>query len=152
MLARPVVPIVASVALQAGLMCNSGFAATLTTSLSVSVTVEAGCQVSPPASVTESAAPAPQRWNSPISVNCSFPVPYQITVTGSPRPDLSRLASTIPGLADLRDFAHAGDRDLLQPHGRSIEPASDSEYSLLRPVSRTCTAAAPGTIIVTIIY
>lgn len=161
MFARSVVPIVAIVALQAGLVCRTGSAATLTSSLSVSVVVEVGCQVSPAGSGAESAA---TKWNSPVSVNCSLPTPYQVTVNGSSAADLTGLRSTTPSVTDLRGFARGDGRDLLHPNGRSIRPADDSEYGLVRPVGLGLQAglteaarcetegADAGTVTVTITY
>lgn len=162
MFARSVLPIVAIVALQASLVCRTGSAATLTSSLSVSVIVEAGCQVSPAGAGAESAASGPMKWNSPVSVNCSLPTPYQIAVNNSSAtyPGGLRLATT--SLTDLRGFAHGDGRDLLHPNGRSMRPADDSEYGLVRPIalglqaglteSARCDAEDAGTVTVTITY
>ncbi|MGA3129618.1 MAG: hypothetical protein ABSD59_02385 [Terracidiphilus sp.] len=164
MLARSVVPIVAIVALQAGLVCNTGYAATGTASISVSVIVEAGCQVSPAGAVADSGQSGPKELNSPISVNCSLSVPYQVTVNSNPATDLAKPGSTIPGLADLRGFARAGDRNFLLPRAPSIKVTENSEYGLLRPVSLGSPAgiieaarcstedANPGTMTVAIVY
>jgi len=161
MLARSVVPIVTILALQAGLVCKTGSAATLTSSLSVSVMVEVGCQVSPAGSGAESAA---MKWNSPVSVNCSLPTPYQVTVSSNPATDPAGLRLANTGLTDLHGFRQVDGRDLLHPNGRSIRPAGDSEYGLVRPVAvglqaglteaARCNAegADAGTVTVTITY
>ncbi|HTW78645.1 MAG TPA: hypothetical protein VME23_03770 [Terracidiphilus sp.] len=161
---RSVVSIVGIVALQGGLVCGTGFAATRTASFSVSVTVEAGCQISPAGSATEGAASGSKWGNSPVSVNCSLPVPYQVTVDSIPQATLARPGATIPGLAGLPRYAHADDRDLLPPHDPSITPLEHSDYDQVRPASFGLTAAlpeaalcsaddaAPGTITVTIVY
>lgn len=75
-----------------GLISQATFAATRTTSLSVSVTVVARCQVSPVAPAiegnkTESDGP-------PVLVDCSMPVPYQIAVATSHRPGVTIVGSS----------------------------------------------------------
>ena len=161
MLARSVVPIVTILALQAGLVCKTGSAATLTSSLSVSVMVEVGCQVSPAGSGAESAA---MKWNSPVSVNCSLPTPYQITVDTGSATDPAGLRLTATDLTELRGLTQVDGRNLLHPNGRSIRPPEDSEYGLVRPAAlglqaglteaARCDAesADAGTVTVTITY
>jgi hypothetical protein len=114
--------------------------------------------------LADSAASGLKGVSSPVSVNCTLPVPYQVTVNSNLAPDLARLGSTILTLADPRGFAHADARDLLQSHGQSIRAAQNSEYSLLQPVSlgsptalmnaARCSAenADPGTMTVTVVY
>jgi hypothetical protein len=114
--------------------------------------------------LADSAASGLKGVSSPVSVNCTLPVPYQVTVNSNLAPDLARLGSTILTLADPRGFAHADARDLLQSHGQSIRAAQNSEVGLLRPVSlgspagliesARCSAedANPDTINVTIVY
>jgi len=81
--------------LQAGLMSSPGFGATGTTSIAVSVTVEAGCQVSQAVSAAGNATSGLDRWSAPVSVNCSLPVPYQVAFDRTPRPGFARLGSII---------------------------------------------------------
>jgi hypothetical protein len=162
--ARSVIPILGIVALQGGLVCSTGFAATRTASFSVSVTVEAGCQVSPAGSATEGAASGSRWGNSPVSVSCSLPVPYQITVDSNPPTALARPDAISPVLSDLPRYAHAEYRDPLQQHDPSITPLEHPQYDQVRPASFGLPAAsvetahfsaddaAPGTITVTIVY
>lgn len=131
MLARSVVLIVASISLQAGPMCNLGFAATGTASLSVSVTVEAGCQVSQKSSVAEAAAYGHQRWNSPVSVNCSLPVPYQVVFDRTPTNDLGGRGSSMWNLTGRPGNVQGYDRDLLEREGMLIGPMEKSESAEL---------------------
>lgn len=164
MLPKLVVPILGIVVLQAGLMCSTGFAATNSASLTVSVIVQAGCQVSPNGSVAESTVSGPGTWNSPVSVNCSLPVPYQVTVHSNRGSDLAGLSSTISTLADHSESAPEGDNNLLQQHDRVIRPLRASENGLVRPISLNspieliniahCSAddTNPDTVTVTIIY
>jgi len=162
MLARSVILILASISLQAGPLCNLGFAATGTAALSVSVTVEAGCQVSPKNSVAEAAAYGPQRWNSPVSVNCSLPAPYQVVYDRTPTNDVAALGSSMRSLTGRPATLQAYDRNHLERGGMLIEPMEKSESAELvtaglpaEPLHAAhCAAevADSGFITVTVIY
>ncbi len=93
MLARSLVPIFGTLALEASLLCNVAFAGTRSASLVVTVTVEAACQVSPVLSADEIAASTSTTWKSPVSVSCSLPVPYQVTVHSERGPSETRVQS-----------------------------------------------------------
>jgi uncharacterized cupredoxin-like copper-binding protein len=137
MLARSVLSIAGIVALEAGLMSPAGFAATHSAALSVRAIVEARCQVAPVLSAAEIAASPSSDGKNPVSVNCSFPVPYQVIV-------------------------HS-DREALTQRGQSLPHVTASESGQLRPASLNLSAgfieaanssadANPGTVTVTIIY
>ena len=137
MLARSFVPMFGTLALGASLLCNAAIAATGSASLTVTVTVEAGCQVSPVFSATEIAALRSTTWQNPVSMSCSLPVPYQVAVHS--------------------EFAPSGMR------AQSLNLAKESDLGLVRPgaldlsaaVIQTAGAAAgtnSGTVTVTVDY
>jgi hypothetical protein len=150
--------------LQSGLMCSAGFGATGTSSIAVSVTVEAGCQVSQAVSAAGNATSGLNRWNAPVSVNCSLPVPYQVAFDRAPRTDFAGLGSSIGNLAGRPGDVQVYDRDLLQRGDMLIEPIERSESGLDEHVSpglpawpleaAHCAAdgADSGIITVTVIY
>lgn len=81
MLTRSLVPMLGTLALEASLLCNVAFAGSHSGSLVVTATVEAGCQVSPLLSAANIAASRPTIKENSVSVSCSLPAPYQISVT-----------------------------------------------------------------------
>jgi hypothetical protein len=72
-----------------GALSNPAIAATRTSSMVVSVTVAAGCQVSSALSQEQRAAAAPGAWSAPVAVSCSLPVAYQVDVTSGSSMNLS---------------------------------------------------------------
>ena len=84
MLFKPFLGIFGIAALLSGLTCRAGFAATRTTSLSVTATVAAECQISQASPAETEAKSRTSSGNTPISMNCSLPVAYQIIVSGRP--------------------------------------------------------------------
>jgi hypothetical protein len=111
-----------AIAVVSGLLSHSAWAATGTTSLLVSTTVEAGCQVSPSASVPSS----PNR----VSVNCTLPVAYQVSVVVVPQTAHADPGSTGPDLAGLGGDAHAQDLGSLRPQSQAVPLSSDSQHGL----------------------
>ena len=161
MLGKSVVLFVVLDALALGLVPGVAFAATRTTSISVTATVVAGCQVSPATTAAGTAPSGAAGLNAPISMDCSLPVAYQVTISGSPRTGFGRLGPTVPEFADLPRYARASDLDSLQPQGRSIDSAGEFEYGPVSSGSTTgsvegerCTAygAGDGTVTVTIAF
>ncbi len=150
--------------LQAGPMSSAGFGATGTSSIAVSVTVEAGCQISQAALVTGNASSGLNRWDAPVSVNCSLPVPYQVAFDRTPRAGFGGLGSSIGNLAGRPGNVQVYDRDLIQLEDLPIEPIVSSESGLDVLVSPGLPAGPPeaahcaaygedsGIITVTIIY
>lgn len=115
---RSVLRVPAMVLLQAGLMCGTGFAATGTASLAVSVTVEAGCEVSYAAAGAGDTQSRPDPWNSPVSVHCTLPVSHQVVFERSPGSDSGERG---PGI-----WSHSGlPRNLQQIYNR--EPAQGGD-------------------------
>lgn len=159
MLARSIVPIAGILALQAGILCHTASAATATGSLSVSVTVEAGCLVAP----AQNAPSGTEISNSAVAVNCTLPVPYQVTLHSDTEADLARLSLAQPALADSAGLAYLADRDH-SAADRLLEPATGSEPSPLRAAffsargealqAGCCNAANAGAemITVTVVY
>jgi hypothetical protein len=127
---RSVLQILVIAFLQSGLMCSAGFGATGTSSIAVSVTVEAGCQVSQAVSPVRNATSGLDRWNAPVSVNCSLPVPYQVAFDTTSRTDFAGLGSSIESLAGRSGNVQVYDRDLLERGGMLIEPIESSESGL----------------------
>lgn len=128
---RSVLQILVIELLQSGLMCSAGFGATGTSSIAVSVTVEAGCQVSRSVSAAGNATSGLERWIAPVSVNCSLPVPYQVAFDRAPRTDFAELGSSIGSLAGRPGNVQVYDRDLLQRGDMLIEPIESSESGLV---------------------
>jgi hypothetical protein len=165
-----------TVAVALGLLslCNSAFAATRTTSLLVSATVAAGCQVS--AAAAKPAASAPNGWTAPVSVNCSLPVAYQVMVSSTPQAEpgietgigpeveLAGLGSARPTVAGFSGSAQARGslRALDQPVQATGEPAynlialssgpSTSSKGAGEGTNRNLDTLASGPITVTIVY
>lgn len=151
MRARSVVPVVGMVVMQAWLTCGMGFAASLTASIAVSVTVEAGCQVSPAGYAAEIAASGRKMWDAPVSVNCSLPTPYLVTVHNSSQADPAGLGSSLSGLGRLSGFGHSGIRDLDELR------KNDPDYGPVLRVSSSLPAGLAessdsGTVTVTVTY
>jgi len=115
MLARSLFPIFGTLALEACLLCNPALAATRSASLVVTVTVEAACQVSPVLSAAEIAASRSTSWKNPVSVSCSLPVAYQVTVNSGRGPSETRV--------------------------QSLKLSKESEPGAIRPVSLDLSAA-----------
>jgi len=153
-----------AVAMLSGLMGNVAFAATRTASLLVSVSVLAGCQVSPALYSAERPASAANGLSAPVSVNCSLPVSYQVSVDSLPTTELASLGSTGPDLAGLRGYANPYELDSLRALDESIHATGEPEYLLaelapsgLPVVSgdgdyRPADGPEPETITVTIVY
>ena len=137
MLARSLVPIIGTLALEASLLCNAAFAATHSASLVVTVTVEAGCQVSPVLAASEIAAFKSTTWKSPVSVSCSLPVPYQVTVH---REHVSSATQVRP-----LNLAQESESGLIQP------VSLDSSAALIKTADATV-GANSGTVTVTVDY
>jgi hypothetical protein len=147
---RASLPVLA-IAVFPGLLCNTAFAATRTTSLMVSVTVAAGCQVSPALSAAEPTASAPNVWNAPVSVNCSLPVPYQVDISSNPQIgpgiepgiehgselgiELAGLGSTSAAAVGLPGYAYPRDLDSLRAPNHTVDQpvqaTGEPAYSLV---------------------
>ena len=129
-------------ALMLGLAASPAFSATLITSIAVTATVEAGCQVAPSPSAYQYGASGRTASMDRGSVSCSMAVPYQVVVAISPRAkaaevdspeiDASRFsqyaqASSL-NLPQLRQRPYAVDRIVSSDIGstRGIFPASSS--------------------------
>ena len=163
MFARSVVPMVGIFALQAGLVCNTGFAATGVASLSVSATVEVGCQVSPDGSAA-SVESETKRSSSLVSVSCSLPVPYLVTMNRSSQAELAAPDTTALGLSNLSGVRRVSDGGLLRAHDWPLGSAGESEYDPIRQVflglppglaeaaQGTAENPDPGIITVAIVY
>jgi hypothetical protein len=120
--------------LQSGLMCSAGFGATGTSSIAVSVTVEAGCRVSHAVSAAGNAALELDRSNAPVSVNCTLPVPYVVAYDRAPMTDFAGPGSSIGSLAGRPGNVQVYDRDL-QRGDMLIEPIESSESGVDKHVS-----------------
>jgi hypothetical protein len=100
-----------------GLLSTPAFAATRVTSIVVSATVVAGCQVAP--SVSEA--------NNLVAMNCTLPVPYQLAVNdNSPLQSVSR--PSVSSVAGLPAYATRGSESL--PSDQATQIASDSDNGL----------------------
>jgi hypothetical protein len=121
--------------LQSGLMCSAGFSATSTSSIAVSVTVEAGCRVSHAVSAAGNAALELDRSNAPVSVNCTLPVPYEVAYDRAPMTEFAGLGSSIGSLEGRPGNVQVDDRDLLEQGDMLIEPIESSESGLDKHVS-----------------
>jgi len=114
-------PILIIAIFQSGPACHKAFATTSTASISVSVIVQAGCQVSPAPSTS-----GPNGGRAPISMNCTLPVPYQVSVESLPQTNSATLGSTGLALATLS----GPDRPLLsKPLDWPIESATSPAYA-----------------------
>jgi hypothetical protein len=159
-----------------GLLCKTASAATHITSLSVSATVVSGCRVSPGSA--EPAASEPNSWSAPVSVVCSLPVAYQVSVSSNSEMapgighgmELAGLGSSSQALAGLAGYAQTRDLDSLRvpnnPINHRAEAAGDPAYSLIglpsespaasgdlnNGVDRPADTPAPGITTVTIVY
>jgi hypothetical protein len=111
-----------AVAVLSGLLSHAALAATGTTSLLVSTTVEAGCLVSPTAGVSS----GPNR----VSVSCTLPVAYQVSVVVVPQSPHANIGSTGPDLASLSGGAYTRDLGSLRPQSQPVPAASDAGHGL----------------------
>jgi hypothetical protein len=105
-----------AVSILPGLLSTPAFAATHVTSIEVSATVVASCQVAP--SISDAM--------NTVSMNCSLPVPYQVAVNGgSPLQSVSRSSSSsvVAGLP-----AYASREPL--PSDQATQIAADSDHGL----------------------
>jgi hypothetical protein len=159
---------VLAIAILSGWLCNTAFAATRITSLGVSATVVSGCQVSPAAA--ERSASAPGSWTAPVSVVCSLPVAYQVSVSSNSETangtELAALGSTSSLVAGLPGYAQSRDLDSLRPLDHPVQATEEPAYSLVglssgspaspegadREADRPVDAPAPRTMTVTIVY
>jgi hypothetical protein len=165
-----------AIAIFSGLLCNTAFAATHITSLSVSATVVSGCQVS--SASAEPASSGPNSWSAPVSVVCSLPVAYQVSVSSNSQMDpgishgmeLAGLSSGSQALAGLPGYAQARDLDSPRvpnsPIDHRAEAPGEPAYSLTgvssgspavsadakNGVDRPADTPNPGTMTVTIVY
>jgi hypothetical protein len=152
-LARPVS--VLAISIFTGLLSNQAFAATHTTSILVSTTVVAGCQVSPAAFLANGAASAITGWSAPVAVTCSLAVPYQVAVSGVSRVPFAGLGSTGREVAVLAANEQAGQlaspRPPIQPTQATTDPGHglDALVSIADPPTG---APDPGAVTVTIVY
>jgi hypothetical protein len=126
---RSVLQILVIALLQSGPMCGAGFGATGASSIAVSVTVEAGCQVSPMISAAANATSGLKGWIAPVSVDCSLPVPYQVAFDRALRTDFAGPGASIGNLAGSPGNVQVYDRDLLERRNIPIEPIEGSEFS-----------------------
>jgi spore coat protein U-like protein len=102
---KSVLRILGIATLQTGMMCSPGLAATRTTSLSITATVVAGCRVSSVLFAAQSAVSESKGRETIISMNCSLPVPYQISVITSARTDPTALGLTRSDFAGPSSYA-----------------------------------------------
>lgn len=154
MLLRPFLPVFGIAALMTGPMCRAGFAATRTTSLSVTATVAAGCQISPSSAADTGAKSGKSDGNTPISMSCSLPVAYQIIVSSRPLADHPQSGLATP------EYAHDYDLNLSRPQDRLNNLTVQSGYDPVRFASRSpahdhaepmrCSADDDGSEIVTV--
>jgi spore coat protein U-like protein len=144
MFPKSVLPILGIVSLQAGQMCSPGFAATHTTSVSVSATVVAGCQVSPVPFAAKGAVSDSRGWGAPISMSCSLPVPYQISVTNGARTNLAPLGSAGSNLAGPSPYARTYHLGLSEPEIRSNDSTEESNHGFVRVSSTGLLADSIG--------
>jgi hypothetical protein len=164
MFLKSVLRVLGTAALQTGLMCCPGLAATHTTSLSVSATVVARCQVSPILNAAKSAVSKSKGWETPISMNCSLPVPYQISVTDSSRTDSASFDSIRSDVTGPSSHAYNPNPGFFQPRRWPDDSAEEPNHGLVRPFSaglpadsikaehRTGEGSHQETITVTVIY
>lgn len=158
MLLKSVLPSFGIATLQAVLMCNPGFAATRTASISVSATVVAGCQVSPVQSAAKSTALEAKHWETSVSMSCSLPVPYQVSITNSVRTDLVPRGPINSDPAGPFPYARTIGLSLLQPRDLPDDSINESDHgstsvqadSIKGP--RTTEDTHSETITVTVIY
>lgn len=112
-----------AVSILPGLLSTPAFAATRVTSIVVSATVVAGCQVAPSASEANNLVA-----NNLVSMNCTLPVPYQIAVNdNSGLQSVSRPSSSAV-IAGLPAYASRGSESL--PSDQTTQIASDSDNGL----------------------
>jgi hypothetical protein len=159
MLLKPFLPILGIAALFSALTCRAGFAATRTTSFSVTATVAAGCRISPASTPdTRPESGKSNHWNPPISMNCSLPVPYQIIVLSRPMADHPQFDLVTPGYSHDYDLNLSRTQDRLNNSGvaSSNEPVGFVSRSVTQGHAEAmrCTADDDGSEImtVTIIY
>jgi spore coat protein U-like protein len=97
--------------LASGLAPRPALAATASASFAVTVTVQAACQVSAPATAFGTYATAGARATSAISVACTIPTPYNVSRSaGLAASDTRRVTASAPVLtsdASLTNFARS---------------------------------------------
>jgi hypothetical protein len=128
MLLKPFLGIFGIAALLSGLMCPAGFAATRITSLSVTATVAAGCQISPASAADTGAKSGKSNWNTPISMSCSLPVAYQIIVSSRALADRSAVKSRYDPIRFVS-------RSLTQDHAEAMRRIADDDGSEVMTVT-----------------
>lgn len=122
---KPFLGILGIAALMTGPMCRAGFAATRTTSLSVTATVAAGCQISPSSAADTGAKSGKSDGTTPISMSCSLPVAYQIIVSGRPLADRSAVESRYDPVRFIS-------RSLTQDHAEAMRRTTeDDSYEIM---------------------
>jgi len=96
------------------LTSTPALAATLTASIAVSVTVEAGCQVSPGPVAPKYSIAELATLRTPAPVDCSMTVPYQVVVAVSPRTALPAGNSPSFNVGGIPEYAQSRNVDPLQ--------------------------------------
>ena len=134
---KPFLPIFGIVALLSGLTCRAGFAATRTTSLSVTAIVAAGCQISPATAADPGGKLGKINQNAPISMNCSLPVAYQVIVSSRRLADDPQSRLIMPG------YAQDSGLNLSRAQDRLNNSAVESRYDPVGFVSRSFTQDHP---------
>ena len=128
MCTRLAVSIFALAVIKLGMLPVTGLATTRSASFAVTVTVEARCQVNAAAK----SGSVPGRWNQPVAVNCSLPVPYLVGWKGGAATDNVGPVSSEAGSAEERSGS-AGPW-FGEPRNRRIEtieaPASGRAESM----------------------
>jgi len=163
---KSVFPLFVIGALALGFTANPAFSATLTTSIAVTATVEAGCQVSPSPSAPKYSASQLTDSRDRSSVSCSMAVPYQVVVAispqaktveaNSPEIDASRFSeyaqSNNLSLPQLRQRPYAVERIVSSDSGspRGLFPASFSETP--EDPSQAPYRVDSGTVVMTVMF
>jgi hypothetical protein len=135
MQSRSVLQILVIALLGSGLTCATGFGATGNSSIAVSVNVQVGCQVSRAASAAGVAISGSNRWNAPISVNCSTPMPYQVEFDRTSSAYFVGLGSSRWNLAGRLGNVQVYDSNSLEQMRAPHESSEKPEWSLKELVS-----------------
>ena len=117
-----------------GFAASPAFSATLTTSIAVTATVEAACQVAPGPSAYKYSAPEQSGLRDRSSVSCSMAVPYQVVVAISPQ---VKTAETDSPEIDVSRFSQYA-----QATGLNLPQLRQRPYAVNRIVSSDSGAAS----------
>jgi hypothetical protein len=156
----PPVSVASALFALAVLLSTPAFAATRTTSLLVSMTVEPSCQVSSTLTSSANGSPAATGQGSPVSMSCSIPVPYQMNVSNGSRVEVAGLVSLSPVVASLPGYASSRAANSLPAQDGPTQAAGDDNHGLAGLLAAESMAASdgsaqaidPGAVVVSIVY